>query len=154
MRPRPVTIYKLELVKCSKNQATFQADVSKGTYIRSLARDMGEELGCYGHIIELIRTKLANIELNDTISQEKLEIYAKSANDMQDLLHKTDSMLDDIPAWVATEEEKLALGNGIKLPPKPELDKGIYRVLDSTEQLISMVEVADKGTIKIIRNFN
>ena len=85
IEPRKVTIFELELVNF--NQAAQQAEIkivcSKGTYIRSIANDLGEKLGALGHLIKLVRIKAGDfyvdnsIKLEDLISKEK-NIYHQS----------------------------------------------------------------------------
>ena len=56
LAPRPVSIERLDLVDCpDADHAVFEAECGKGTYIRSLARDMGRALGCLGHVAALRR---------------------------------------------------------------------------------------------------
>src|SRR6185312_4795725 len=73
MQPREVTIDRLELVETpDADHAVFEAECGKGTYVRSLARDMGRALGCYGHIKVLRRISVGGFSENDMISLEQL----------------------------------------------------------------------------------
>lgn len=56
--PRPVTVHALDLVGATADEAILEARCSKGTYVRALARDLGRELGCYGHVTALRRTRV------------------------------------------------------------------------------------------------
>lgn len=58
LEARPITIHSLRLVSHTGDQAVFEAECGKGTYVRAIARDMGEKLGCFGHVIALRRTRV------------------------------------------------------------------------------------------------
>ncbi len=70
---RKVTIFKLELLKLSDTTATIVAKVSKGTYIRSLVRDIARKLGTIGTMSKLERIKQGNFTLEDTYTLEEIE---------------------------------------------------------------------------------
>ena len=80
IKPRRVNIYKLEVVNFDEEKQTLDLHIecSKGTYIRSIAHDIGEALGCYGHLIKLVRIKAGmfnidkSIRLDDINSVEKI----------------------------------------------------------------------------------
>lgn len=72
--PREVEIDVLDLMEITaEGRAIFEVECGKGTYVRSLARDMGRDLGCYGHIAELRRIEVAPFSQEDFISLEELE---------------------------------------------------------------------------------
>ena len=75
IEPRGVNIYKLELINFDEEKqiAELAIECSKGTYIRSIANELGETLGCYGHLIKLVRTKAGKFEINKTIKLEDIE---------------------------------------------------------------------------------
>ena len=64
-KPREITIYKLDLVSFEKDEITFLAKVSKGTYIRTLGEDIAEKLGTVGHLTKLTRTEVGPYSLKD-----------------------------------------------------------------------------------------
>ena len=64
-KPREITIYKLDLVSFEKDEITFIAKVSKGTYIRTLGEDIAEQLGTVGHLIKLTRLEVGPYSLKD-----------------------------------------------------------------------------------------
>lgn len=69
---RPVTIDALRLVAFSAEEATFEAECGKGTYVRSIARDIGRDLGCLGHVIALRRTRVGPFGEDDTVTLDEL----------------------------------------------------------------------------------
>jgi len=74
MKPREVEIYAHEIVEYDREKRLLHSLVrcSSGTYIRSLARDIGEELGCYGHVVRLVRQKTLGISLSECVRVEDL----------------------------------------------------------------------------------
>ncbi len=71
--PRPVTIYKLELLSLSGLEAQLAVDCSKGTYIRTLAQDIGRQLGCGAHLKALRRISVGPFHLDDAVELEALQ---------------------------------------------------------------------------------
>ena len=71
--PRPVTIHQFEIVKTELPLLHFKVVCSTGTYIRSLANDVGEALGCGGYLSSLCRTRIGNYLLKDAMSVEEFE---------------------------------------------------------------------------------
>src|SRR5579872_4940695 len=78
LKSRKVTVFDLRLIEAADNEATFSSTVSKGTYIRSLARDIARTLGTLGHISYLRRTRAGPFSLSSAISLDFLEEAAKA----------------------------------------------------------------------------
>lgn len=70
---REVEIDSLTIVSHEDDRTAFEVECGKGTYVRSLARDMGRELGCYGHVVELRRTVVDPFDEEDAVSLQELE---------------------------------------------------------------------------------
>ena len=75
IKPRDVNIFKLELVNFDEKNQTIELHIecSKGTYIRSIANDIGEALGCFGHLIKLVRIQAGRFGINEAIQLDVLE---------------------------------------------------------------------------------
>jgi len=71
--PRQVTIYRIELLACEGMTAQIDVACSKGTYIRTLAEDIGRALGCYGHLSALRRTQVGPFSLTHAVALEDLQ---------------------------------------------------------------------------------
>jgi tRNA pseudouridine55 synthase len=109
---RVVEIEKLDLIDVfDTDHATFEARVGKGTYIRALARDLGEALGTCAYVTALRRTSVGRFTLDNAISLEKLAELGHSAAASEHLL-PLETALDDIPALALTEAEAFALRRG------------------------------------------
>ena len=78
LEPRPVTIHEFEIVKVELPIVHFRVVCSTGTYIRSLANDFGEKLGCGGYLSRLCRTRIGKFLLQDALSIEGFEATLKS----------------------------------------------------------------------------
>ena len=113
---RDVQIDGLELVACpDTDSAVFKVYCGKGTYVRSLARDFGRDLGCLGHVTALRRTFVKPFGPNEMISLEKLEELSHKSADRSGLmacLLPIDAVLDDILAVSVDREQTLAIRQG------------------------------------------
>jgi tRNA pseudouridine55 synthase len=131
-------------------EATLTAHVSKGTYIRSLARDIALALGTVGHITMLRRTKAGPFDLSQAISLDKLAEAAK-ARTLEHLLLPLRAGLDDIPALPLTPDQAGALRQGRVLAGIVADDGQHFAMLDSVP--VALVEVLDRE-VRVVRGFN
>lgn len=150
LKPRSVTILELRLTGHAPSSATLSATVSKGTYIRSLARDIAHALGTVGHISHLRRTRAGPFTLSKAISLDFLEEAAKARALTRTVL-PLQAALDDIPALPVTPDQARLLRNGqvlVGFPAKPGLG---LAVLDKTP--VALVEASADG-LRVVRGFN
>ncbi len=94
--PRPVTILRLELERLDGELLEIVVDCSKGTYIRSLAQDIGEALGCGAHLAALRRTRIGSLRVEDAVTLAALE--AMDAPQRDGCLRPVDLLLAGLPA--------------------------------------------------------
>ncbi|MEK6591211.1 MAG: tRNA pseudouridine(55) synthase TruB [Nitrospinota bacterium] len=83
---RKVHIYSLKLMSVSHEFIRFEAEVSTGTYIRTLCEQIGDELGCSGHLSELQRIKIGDFELDDAVSLDGLKMLYRSGR-LKEVMH-------------------------------------------------------------------
>lgn len=124
IKSRKVTIHDLKLVSMTDDTASFTMTCGKGTYVRSLARDLAEKLGTVGYISALRRTFVGGFTLDSAISFDKLiEIVDKEG--AQEALLGLGQALDDIPALPLSEQEASRLRNGQKIifSAKPDMER-------------------------------
>ena len=76
--PREISVYRLDLIAHDGDEALFEAECGKGAYVRSLARDMGRALGCYGHVIALRRTRVGPFDAMRAVTLEALRVSAEA----------------------------------------------------------------------------
>ncbi|MBA4758464.1 tRNA pseudouridine(55) synthase TruB [Sphingosinicella sp.] len=148
--PRAVTIHALRLVEADGETATFSVSCSKGTYVRSLARDIAEALGTVGHVIMLRRTKAGPFGLEGAISLDKLGELAMEQRLIAALLPLT-AGLDDIPALAVNPGEAARLKSGQTLAGRPEPDGLVVAMLGEVPVALARVEA---GTVRVERGFN
>jgi tRNA pseudouridine55 synthase len=147
---RAVIIHRLEVLLIEKDQATLRAHVSKGTYIRSLARDIARALGTVGHVSYLRRIKAGSFGADQAISLDKLNEIGKGAP-LQDHLLPLEAGLDDIPALALDPTSAQAVRQGRELSGLPLADGLHFAKLGDVP--IALMEVAG-GTAKVVRGFN
>jgi tRNA pseudouridine55 synthase len=152
LKSRSVTIHSLatRLGQGSQDQVTLIAHVSKGTYIRSLARDIAQALGTVGHVTYLRRIKAGPFHEEQAISLDKLEEAAKGAG-LEYLLLPLEAGLDDIPALQLDQTSAQAVRQGRVLSDMPQ-SSGLYLAkLGSVP--VALMEITD-GTATVVRGFN
>lgn len=93
--PRSVAIYELDLCEFDGDRVRFDVDCSKGTYVRTLAQDIGEALGCGAHLTALRRTRIGSLSLEGAVTLGSLE--ALSPESRVTLLKPADALLTSLP---------------------------------------------------------
>jgi len=109
---REVTIDSLTLIESQTEFAIFEANCGKGTYVRAIARDMGRELGCYGHVTALRRTRVGPFGIEDAIPLQELE--GEGANPAEALL-SVEAGLTELPCVVVDRNAAARLRRGQSL---------------------------------------
>ncbi|MBP7722598.1 MAG: tRNA pseudouridine(55) synthase TruB [Alphaproteobacteria bacterium] len=136
LKEREVYIESLSLLTATPDTADFRMVCGKGTYVRSLARDMGRELGCLGYITALKREKVGPFTLESSISLDKLAGLDDIARLNEAVLLPLETALDDIPALAVREDEAARLRNGQVLAfiSRPDFERLGRAGLDGTLQ--------------------
>ncbi|MFL9840165.1 tRNA pseudouridine(55) synthase TruB [Sphingomonas sp. ST-64] len=147
---RAVTIHALTLRDSDGESATLTAHVSKGTYIRSLARDIALALGSVGHVTMLRRVKAGAFTLDSAISLDKLA-EAAMGRTLEQCLLPLRAGLDDIPALLLEPGQAGALRQG-KVLTGIAADDGQHFALDG-DTPVALVAVSD-GNVRVVRGFN
>ncbi|RVC59365.1 tRNA pseudouridine(55) synthase TruB, partial [Mesorhizobium sp. M2A.F.Ca.ET.046.02.1.1] len=127
---REIEIGRLDIIEHSADKTVFEVECGKGTYVRSLARDMGRDLGCFGHIAELRRVEVEPFTPDDFVTVAELEAarFGGKAEAVQDeseapvdfsaidaLLVETAAALDCLPQVAVSDDAatKIRLGNPV-----------------------------------------
>ncbi|MGB5483603.1 tRNA pseudouridine synthase B, partial [Parasphingorhabdus sp.] len=164
VRPKPVERRPLVDKGASTSSAqtelldsvTLTTTVSKGTYIRSLARDIARALGTYGHVTMLRRTKAGPFTLKQAISLDKLNEIGKGA-DITEYLLPLEAGLDDIPAYDLTPDQAKLLRQGMTLDEQEMIGNpavnGLFLATENEGSPVALAEIVD-GTVKVVRGFN
>ncbi len=149
-RPESWTLKQVQGDGEGSTEATLTARVSKGTYIRSLARDIAYALESVGHVVMLRRLKAGPFILESAISLDKMGELAK-ARQLEQALLPLAAGLDDIPALPVTPDQAGLLRQGRKLAgiaAKP----GLHLATDESVP-VALVELSE-GQLRVVRGFN
>lgn len=151
LAPRTVTIHALTLDAVDGDSATLTVRCSKGTYVRSLARDLAAAVGTVGHVTMLRRRAAGPFTLADAITLDKLNELGQCGALEQALLPLT-AGLADIPALAVDTGQANALRQGRTLV-RPLHPPGLH-VATLGSVPVALVEVADDGVVRVVRGFN
>lgn len=145
IQPRKVFIENIELNSFDEEsqQAQVLIKCSKGTYIRSIANDLGEKLGCGGYLVKLIRTQAGNFRVENSIQLDGIDVE-------NNLLNPLDVM--DLPKISVNDEDLARIKNG--MPILKKCDKiGNFVILVYNDVEICAVGIADGDKIKLKKVF-
>jgi len=147
---RAVTVFALDIVTMEPAAVTLRAHVSKGTYVRSLARDIARALGTVGHVTMLRRTRAGPFGLEQAISLDKLNEIGKGAR-LENVVLPLEAALVDIPALNLDPEQASMVRQGRVLAGLPQHD-GLHWARSGTVP-VALVELAG-GFARVVRGFN
>ena len=145
-QPRQIEIFELTCLEFSGNTARLRVKCSKGTYIRTLCKDIGEALGCGGCMKELRRVQAGEYTIDEAVPlQELLE-----AGDPGKYLRTVDSMFRGYPAvtLTANQEKRCRHGNQFSIAKEP----GTYRCYSQSGEFLMLAKVED-GIMTTIKSF-
>ena len=116
---KEVDIKEIEILSINEREIVFKTLVSKGTYIRSLIRDIGEELGCHASMTDLIRTKQGKFNIEDTYTIDEIKEGNYKALDIEDVL--------DIDVVDTSDSLYKLVSNGVKIEYKSDKDFILFK---------------------------
>jgi len=131
LRPRRVEVTELELERFAPPDLGFRARVSGGTYLRSLARDVGEALGCGAHLATLTRTRVGPFRLADAVAPDGLTAHA---------LRDPAELVRDLPARALDDAGRAAVIHGRPVPAGDETRGSGNVALFWSGQLVAVAE--------------
>ena len=145
-KPREIEIFKLECLEFSGNTARLLVHCSKGTYIRTLCKDIGQALGCGGCMAALRRVTAGEYTIEEAVPLAQL----LETENPEQYLRQVDTMFRNHPAVTLTEKQALRCRNGnsfsIRLPD------GTYRAYDQAGQFLMLAQV-NEGIMSTIKSF-
>lgn len=146
--PRQVTIHEIKLLSCELPEFELEIHCSKGTYIRTLAEDIGEKLGCGAHVIGLRRTQVGPFSGDGMIDLAALEAFAESGSEALDaVLLPVDSAIKDWPEVRLNSDSAFYLRQGqpVIVPKAPT--EGRVRIYDHTDRFLGVGEILEDGRV-------
>lgn len=146
--PRQVQIHALDLGKIALPEFEIEVRCSKGTYIRTLAEDIGKALGCGAHLSALRRTIVGPFEDEDLVSMESVEAAAEEGfKALDELLLPVDSALMDWPEVKLTADSAFYVrsGQAVLVPKAPT--QGMVRIYDELNAFVGVGEIDDDGKV-------
>lgn len=145
-QPRPITIHQLTLLERGEDTLRLQVRCSKGTYIRTLCKDIGEALGCGGCMQQLRRTSAGEYTIEEAVP---LETLLESKNPEQ-FLRPVDSMFRSYPALTLTANQEKRCRNGN--PFSLSVPEGTYRAYSESGEFLMLGKV-ESGIMSTIKSF-
>ena len=149
-QPRPITIHELQLLEFAGNEARLRVRCSKGTYIRTLCKDIGEALGCGGCMAALRRVQAGEYTLEGAIPLRQLLDISEAGADVEHLLRPVDTMFASHPKLSLNEKQTrlVKCGNAFASDCK----NGTYRVYAPDGEFLALCR-AENGKVSTIKSF-
>lgn len=137
IKPRSVNISELKILNYDQENRILELYIkcSKGTYIRSIAHDLGKNLGCFGHLIKLVRVKAGDFEVENSI---KLEDLADIETVQKHLIYPLEKL--DYQTYELNAKELELVSHGMQIFARTSLQNGIV-ILTNNNKLIAIAEM-------------
>jgi len=145
-QPRPITIHELTLLEVGENTLRLRVRCSKGTYIRTLCKDIGEALGCGGCMAELRRVSAGEYGIAEAVPLQEL----LDTEEPEKYLRTVDTMFRGFDAVTLTENQEKRCRNGNAFSLK--LPEGTYRAYSRTGEFLMLAKVED-GVMSTVKSF-
>lgn len=153
--PREVEIHRLELLALDGDRLRLMVECGSGTYVRSLAVDLGERLGCGAHLASLRRLWVEPFRDPAMVTLADLEQAAGRGDAAMDaLLLPLSAGLADLPALALDESQAFAVGQGQQIPWPGQPGEGRCAAFGPDGRLLALVEPDAGGRVRIVRGFN
>ena len=146
---REIDISKLILLNYSKNIIKIEVTCSKGTYIRTLAEDIASKLGMDGYLIQLRRTKIGKLNINEAFSIENISTL--SSDKRKSCIKPTEVLVDRYPKLSLLDSEVDFIKNGQPIKLKKKLNTEIYTLFTKSKVFIGLGEIDSNNLLKVVR---
>ncbi len=150
-KPRPVIINSIQIISMDLPRITIKVECGKGTYIRSLCRDIGEQLGCGACMEKLIRTRSGNFRIEAAHTLGEIEKFVCD-NTIDDVIFPVDSVFMEYPSVNVTGRNAVLVSNGNKFPADSDMPSGMVRVYRG-ECFAGVYEACRDGFYKPVKMF-
>ena len=156
--PRTIVIYDIKLLAYESNEQKIEFSVrcSKGTYVRTLAEDIGEKLGCGAYISALRRTHVGNFNVDDAYNPHELELIAEQdgLEGLDQLLLPVETAIEDWPEVILSGDNAYYLlqGQAVLVPKAPTA--GRVRLFEDNNRFLGIGEILEDGRVAPKRLIN
>ena len=138
--PREITIHKIRWTNVQWPEATLEVSCSKGTYIRALAEDIGNALGCGAHLVGLRRTEVGHLNLDQSFTIESIQNGLK---DSSSYILPVDALLQTLPHLTVDEQQAKRLEMGQRVPLNLPSIEALVRIYRATAAPHNFIGTAD-----------
>ena len=145
-QPRPITIHELTLLEQGENILRLRVRCSKGTYIRTLCKDIGEALGCGGCMESLRRVSAGEYTIDEAVPLQELLDTESPGNYLRDV----DTMFRNYPAVTLTPNQEKRCRNGN--PFSVKMEEGTYRAYSQSGEFLMLAKV-ENGVMATVKSF-
>ena len=145
-QPRPITIHELTLLEQGETTLRLRVRCSKGTYIRTLCKDIGEALGCGGCMEALRRVSAGEYSITEAVPLQELLDTESPGNYLRDV----DTMFRNFPAVTLTPNQEKRCRNGN--PFSVKMEEGSYRAYSQSGEFLMLAKV-ENGVMTTIKSF-
>jgi len=143
LEPRKITVHHLEVLEWAPPEAVIDVHCSSGTYVRSLANDLGEKLGCGAYLVGLRRTKSGRFSLRDAVPLRKLQEAFNAGNWYQYLIPAAEA-LGDWPAVELSPDDVEGVRHGHRVKAGPDAAMGNrVRGVSTQGELVALMECVE-----------
>lgn len=146
LEPRKIQVYHLEILEWAPPEVVIDAHCSSGTYVRSLANDVGNALGCGAYLVGLRRTKSGRFSLRDAIPLRKLQEAFAAGNWYQYLIPAAEALAD----WEGLElnpDQVDEVRHGHRIPAAPGTTTAMVRGVSMAGELVALLELVPAETV-------
>lgn len=155
-KPRNVEIYSIDILQIKKDIVVFDVECSKGTYIRTLCDDIGNKLGCGGHMSFLLRKQAGIFGLSTTLTLEEIEEFAVNGTLVQNMI-VVDEIFKDYNKIMLNSKETKRFLNGVKIKIndifKNEKNLRVYGYNDKFLALGEVIKINNNIVLKVRKMF-
>ena len=144
LEPRKINVFSLELLEWAPPEAVIDVHCSSGTYVRSLANDLGENLGCGAHLVGLRRTRSGQFTLKDAVPLRRLQ-ESFIAGDWYKYLIPAAEALSDWPSVELDADQVELIRHGHRIPAETQM-RGWARGVSEQGDLVALLEYNETGS--------
>lgn len=152
---REVDVHRLDLLARDGDTLTLMVECGSGTYVRSLAVDLGEAFGCGGHLTALRRLWVEPFLAPEMVTIAQLELAAEMGIEaLQALVLPVSAGLSNLPVFQLDEDQSMAIARGQQIVLPGLVETGRCQAFAVDGVLLAVIEPDEEGRVRIVRGFN